>query len=81
MLRKNQIEKKSTLHSGRKSVQVPHHPRAIGRSENPEGPVVMWWVTSVPLVEKGLVDLPKYGGYNAPPRPPAPTALHLQSHW
>ena len=63
MLRKNQIEKKSTLHSGRKSVQIPHHPRAIGRSENPGMPALFGGHNLPPtLIETGLTNLQKSGG-------------------
>ena len=42
--------------------------RAVGRTENPGGLVVLWWIQSVPLVEIGLTDLTKSGGAMAPPR-------------
>jgi hypothetical protein len=51
------------------------HNRAVGRSENPEGRVVMWRAKSAPLIEIGLAYLPKYWGAIAP-FPLVPTALH-----
>ena len=47
--------------------------RPVGRSENLGEQVVMWWPSSVPLVEIGLMDLPKSGGAMSPPDPLAPT--------
>ena len=44
--------------------------RAVARSENPGGPVVLWWALSAPLVEIGLTFWPKTGGEaKAPPAP------------
>ena len=49
--------------------------RAVARSENPEGLVVLGGDNVSPLVEIGLTDLPKTGGAKAPPAPPLATAL------
>ena len=47
--------------------------RAVARSENPGGLVVLGGDNVPPLVEIGLTDLPKTGrGAKAPPAPPAP---------
>ena len=51
--------------------------RAVGRSDNPGGPVVMWGHNLPSLVEIGLTDLPKSGGAMAPPAPPGTTSLKL----
>ena len=48
---------------------VPY--RAVARSENPGGYIVMGGDNVPPLVEIGLTDLPKTGGARAPPGPPA----------
>ena len=44
--------------------------RAVARSENPEGLVVLGGDNVPPLVEIGLADMPKSGGAQAPPAPP-----------
>ena len=44
------------------------HIRAVARSENPGGLVVLRWAWSVLLVEIGLTVWPKTGGAIAPPR-------------
>ena len=44
--------------------------RAVARSENPGGHVILGGDNEPPLVEIGLTDLPKSGG-NVPPGPPA----------
>ena len=44
--------------------------RAVARSENPEGLVVLGGENVSPLVEIGLTDLPKTGGGLKPPKPP-----------
>ena len=49
--------------------------RAVGRSVNPEGPVLFDGHNLSPLVEIGLTDLPKSGGAIAPPAPPGTTPL------
>ena len=49
--------------------------RAIARSENPGGHVVLGGDNVPPLVEIGLADLPKSGGARAPPAPPLATGL------
>ena len=46
--------------------------RAVGRSENPARPVVMWWAQSALQVEIGLTDLKTFRGAMASS---APTAL------
>ena len=43
--------------------------RAVARSENPGGLVVLGRDNVSPLVEIGLTDLPKTGGAKAPPAP------------
>ena len=50
--------------------------RAVARSENPGGLVVLGGDNVLPLVEIGLTDLPKTEGAEAPPDPLA-TALLL----
>ena len=52
----------------------------VGRSENPEIPVLFGEHNLSPLVEVGLTDLPKYGGAMAPPVPPGMTGLHKVAH-
>ena len=50
--------------------------RAIARSENPGGHIVLGGDNVPPLVEIGLTDLPKTGGAKAPPSDsPASTYL------
>ena len=49
--------------------------RAVARSENPGGHVVLGGDNVPPLVEIGLADLPKSGGARAPPAPPLATGL------
>ena len=51
--------------------------RAVGRSENPGVPVVMWGGGhNLPLlVDIGLTDLPKYGNAMAPPAPTGPLEI------
>ena len=51
--------------------RIPPHYRAVARSENPGGLVVLGGDNVSPLVEIGLTDLRKTGGAKAPP--PAPT--------
>ena len=46
------------------------HYRAVARSENPGGPVVMGGDNVSPLVEIGLSDLPNTGRVKAPPPQP-----------
>ena len=55
---------------------ISNHTRAVRRSENPNVPVVIRWVLSVPLVEIGLTDVPKSGGAMAPPVPAGTTPLY-----
>ena len=51
--------------------------RAVARSENPGGLVVLGGDNVPPLVKIGLTDLPKTGrGAYAPPAPPFETCLH-----
>ena len=52
--------------------------RAVARSENPRGLVVLGGDNVSPLVEIGLTDLPKTGGVKAHPAPPLATALYFQ---
>ena len=40
--------------------------RAVGRSENPGGKVIMWLAKSAPLVGIGVTGLPKSGGHDPP---------------
>ena len=49
--------------------------RAVARSENPGGLVVMGGDNMSPLVEIGLTDMPKTEGAKAPPAPPLATGL------
>ena len=49
--------------------------RAVARSENLGGHVVLGGDNVPPLVEIGLTDLPKTGGAYAPPASPLPTCL------
>ena len=53
------------------------HDRAVARSENPGGLVVLGGDNVFPMVEIGLTDLLKTGGAVAPPAPPLATALGL----
>ena len=53
------------------------HIRAVARSENRGVPIVMWGHNGPPLVDIGLVDLPKSGSAMAPPAPPGTTGLHI----
>ena len=48
--------------------------RAVARSENPEGLVLLGGDNVPPLVEIGLTDLSKYGRAEAPTAPPLATA-------
>ena len=50
--------------------------RAIGRSDNPEVPVLFGGHNLPPMVEIGLTDLTKSGGAMAPPAPPGTTPLY-----
>ena len=43
-------------------LKMQYHDRAVARSENPGGLVVMGGENVPPLVEIGLTDLPKTGG-------------------
>ena len=49
--------------------------RAVGRSENPGVPIVMWGQNRPSLVEIGLTDLTKSGGTMASP---GMTGLHFR---
>ena len=49
--------------------------RAVARSENPGGLVVLGGDNVSPRVEIGLTDLPKTGGALATPAPPLATVL------
>ena len=49
--------------------------RAVARSENPRGHVLLGGDNVPPLVEIGLTDLPKTVGARAPPAPPLATGL------
>ena len=49
--------------------------RAVARSENLGGHVILGGENVPPLVEIGLTDLPKSGGARAPPAPPLATGL------
>ena len=49
--------------------------RVVGRSENPDVPVLFAGHNLLPLVEIGLTDLPKSEGAMAPPAPPGTTGL------
>ena len=51
--------------------------RAVARSENPGGHVVLGGDNVPPLVQIGLTDLPKTGGAHAPPAPPLATGLTI----
>ena len=54
--------------------------RAVARSENPGGLIVLGGENLPPLVEIGLTDLPKTGGGGlSPPSPPLATALHMNN--
>ena len=54
-----------------------HYPicRAVARSENLGGHIVLGVNNVPPQVEIGLTDLPKSGGARAPPAPPLATGL------
>ena len=52
--------------------------RAVARSENPGGLVVLGGDNVLPLVEIGLTDLPKSGGAMAPHGTPSTTPLPLK---
>ena len=52
------------------------HIRAVARSENPGGLVVIGGDNVPPLMEIGLTDLPKTGELKPHPAPPLATALH-----
>ena len=54
--------------------------RAVARSENPGGLVVMGGDNVPPLVEIGLIYLPKTGWAIAPPAPPLATGLHYKGN-
>ena len=54
--------------------------RAVARSENPGGLVVLGGDNVSPLVKIGLTDQPKTGGAKALPAPPLATALHGRDH-
>ena len=49
--------------------------RAVARSENPGGHVILRGDNVPPLVEIGLTDMPKSGGARAPPAPSLATGL------
>ena len=51
--------------------------RAVARSENLGGHVLLGGDNVPPLVEIGLTDLPKSGGGTCPPTPPLATGLLL----
>ena len=53
--------------------------RAVARSENPGGHVILGGDNVPSLVEIGLADLPKSGGAQAPPAPPLATGLGQQT--
>ena len=52
--------------------------RAVARSENLGGHIVLGGDNVPPLVEIGLTDLPKSGGARAPPAPPLATGLYYE---
>ena len=52
--------------------------RAVARSENPGGHIVLGGDNVPPLVEIGLTDLSKSGGAQAPPAPPLATGLVIE---
>ena len=56
------------------------HFRAVGKSENPEVPVLFGGHNLPTLVEIGLTDLTKSGGALVPPAPPGTTGLHFKHH-
>ena len=56
-----------------------NHIRAVARSENLGGHVILGGENVPPLVEIGLTDLPKSGGARAPPAPPLATGLSLDN--
>ena len=51
--------------------------RAVGRSENLGVPVLYGGHNLLPLVEIGLIDLPKSGGAMASPAPSGTTGLEV----
>ena len=57
-----------------------YHNRAVARSENPGGHIVLGGDNVPPLVEIGLTDLSKSGGAQAPPAPPLATGLMKIAH-
>ena len=65
----------STSVDGKYDTTVNPCCRAVGRSENPGVPVLFGGQNLPPLVEIGLIDLPKTGGAMAPPAPPGTTPL------
>ena len=64
---RNNASSKPVLNTIFKSMYIP---RAVARSENLGGHIVLGGDNVPPLVEIGLTDLPKSGGARAPPRPP-----------
>ena len=58
-----------------KGSKTSHFYRAVARSENPGGHVVLGGDNVPPLVDIGLTDLSKTGGARAPPAPPLATGL------
>ena len=58
-----------------KKLLVQYWFRAVARSENPGGHIVLGGNNVPPLVEIGLTDLPKSGGARVPPAPPLATGL------
>ena len=52
--------------------------RAVARSENPGGHVVLGGDNVPPLVGIGLTGLPKTGGAHAAPAPPLATGLYTR---
>ena len=55
--------------------------RAVARSENPGGHIVLGGDNVPPLVEIGLTDLPKSGCAMAYPAHPGTTGLQLNISW
>ena len=53
--------------------------RAVARSENPRGHVILGGDNVPSLVEIGLTDLPKSGGARAPLAPPLATGLSTRA--
>ena len=68
-----QTEKKMWLEN------IRENNRAVARSENPGGHVILGGDNVPPLVEIGLTDLPKSGGARARPAPPLALGLHCNS--